>query len=760
MIRLITNLSYFFGVTFLLLSISTVGWAQVLEEVVVTAQKREQNLQDVGISISALSGSDLKDYGLSRATELATKVPNLGLYLPYGPGTSGNVILRGIGLNDFGEGHEAPVTLYVDEFYIVSIPAVDFSMFDIDRAEVLRGPQGTLFGRNATGGLVHFVTAKPTFERNGFISLGGGRFGEIKAEGGIGGAISDKVAGRLSFISHHSDGYIKNLNPAFDDGGQAGTDGVRAQLLFEPDNDWRITLKGEYADTSTRHMYYGALPMVRDPVSGVGIVDLNGTDFAGYNAQNFGINEKNISFTSDPQTLNQDGYSFLARIEKDLGDITVTSLTGYLNMSRTLVEDCDAGPNRLCFADFPYDADWITQELRAAKTEGAFTWTVGAFYVHQDAENHPSATFNIPLGGPTALDPATGLYNGFSLPISLAANWTQSTESYSVFGQFEYELANRWTVIGGLRIGHDEKNFDDQDNATLRSCPGDPFGLPANCFLVADGGVGIANPFQDTYNETLISWRIGANFQFSDDILLFASISSSSKAGGFNNGFYSGQIASDTSLIPYKSESNLAFEIGEKGTFMDGRLRVNGSIFYYDYSDFQVFNFLSFGGLVENTGASSYGAELEVDVVVSDNIRLRGGLGLLETNVENVKGPFATFISDRDMAMSPNVNANGAINYRVPLQGKFELGLQWDWNYLGERFSTNFGEPATVLPSEFKHNVLLTLGINKNWELRAYVKNISDKKTLYRQATFHDLGYAQQVFAAPRTYGATLTYSF
>ena len=114
-----------------MLSISTAGWAQVLEEVVVTTQKREQNLQDVGISISALSASDLKDYGLTRATEPATKVLNLALYLPYGPSTSGNVILRGIGLNDFGEGHEAPVTLYVDEFYLVSVPAVDFSMFDI-----------------------------------------------------------------------------------------------------------------------------------------------------------------------------------------------------------------------------------------------------------------------------------------------------------------------------------------------------------------------------------------------------------------------------------------------------------------------------------------------------------------------------------------------------------------------------------------------------------------------------------------------------
>lgn len=747
------------GSTLLLMCISVSGWCQVLEEVVVTAQKREQNVQDVGISISALSGSDLKDYGLDTATELSQKIPNLGLYLPYGPGTSGNVILRGIGLNDFGEGHEAPVTLYVDEFYLVSVPAVDFSMFDIERAEVLRGPQGTLFGRNATGGLVHFVTAKPTFEPNGFISLGGGRFGEIKAEGGVGGALSDKIAGRISFLSHHSDGYIENLNPDFKDAGQAGTDAVRAQLLFEPGNDWRITLKGEYSDTSTRHMYYGAVPIVRDPVTGVGIVDRSGTDFAGYNAQNFGINETNVSFTSDPQELNQDGYSILARIEKDFGDITVTSLTGYLNMSRTLVEDCDAGPNRLCFADFPYESDWITQEVRATKAEGEFTWTVGAYYVHQDAENHPSATFNIPLGGPAALDPATGLYNGFSLPISLAANWTQSTHSYSVFGQFEYEVAN-WTLIGGLRVGRDEKNFDDQDNATLRSCPGDPFGLPANCFLVADGGVGVANPFQDKYKETLISWRVGANYELSDDIMLYASISESPKAGGFNNGFYSGQIASDTSLIEYDSESNLAFEIGQKGTFMDDRLRINGSLFYYDYSDFQVFNFLGLGGLVENTDASSYGAELDVDAVVSDSIRFRAGLGLLETNVENVVGPFATFVSDRDMAMSPNVNANGAINYRVPLQGKFKLGLQWDWNYLGERFSTNFAEPATVLPSQFLHNVLVTLGINKNLELRGYVKNISDKRTLYRQATFHDLGYAQQVFAEPRTYGATLTYSF
>lgn len=755
MMRTRTKYLLNFGIT-VLLAAGTNAWAQILEEVVVTAQKREQNLQEVGISISALSGSDLQSYGLTRATELTTKVPNLGLYMPYGPGSSGNVILRGIGLNDFGEGHEAPVTLYVDELYLVSVPAVDFSMFDIERAEVLRGPQGTLFGRNATAGLVHYVTAKPTFEPQGFISLGGGRFDEIKAEGGIGGALTDKVAGRVSFLSHHSKGYIKNLDPDLGNGGQAGTDAVRAQLLFEPGNDWRINIKGEYADTSTRHMYYGTVPMTVDPVRGVGIEAPDGTDNAGYNPRNFGITSNNVSHTSEAQTLDQDGWSLLARIEKDVGDITLTSLTGYIKLDRELVEDCDASPNRLCFADFPYESDWVTTELRAAKTAGDLTWTVGAYYMYQDAENLPSATFNIPIFGPAAIDPETGLYNGLFFPIALAGDWTQSTESYSAFGQFEYNV-DRWTLIGGLRVGRDKKNFHERDNATLRSCPGFP--IPSNCFLPPDGP-GIPNPYRDSYKETLLSWRVGANFEVNDNVLLFASISSSSKAGGFNNGFYSTQIGVDPSLIPYESETNIAYEIGEKASFMDGRLRVNGSLFYYDYNDFQVWNFLSFGGVVENTDASSYGAELEVDMAVSDNIRLRGGLGLLETNIEDVTGPAPTYVADRDMAMSPTVSANGAINIRVPLQGDFSLDLQWDWSYLGERNSANFAEPAAELPDEFKHNALVVLGINENWELRGYVRNISNKKTLYRQATFYPLGYAQKVFAPPRVYGATLTYSF
>lgn len=755
MIRLNTKPSFYFGVAFLLLSVSTVGWAQVLEEIIVTAQKREQNLQEVGISLTALTGQDLKGYGLNRASELAYKVPNLQIYLPYGPGSSGNIVLRGIGVNDFGEGHEAPVTLYVDEFYLPAVPAVDFSMFDVNRVEVLRGPQGTLFGRNATGGLVHFVTAKPTFERDGFISLGGGRFGEIKAEGGIGGALTDKVAGRISFLSHHSDGYIKNLNPDFKDGGQAGTDGVRAQLLFEPGNNWSITLKAEYTDISARHMYYGQLPMMIDPVTGAGIQnpDPTATDSAGFSLRNFGITKLNagIAFTDEPQRLNQDGFSFLARIEKEIGDITLTSLTGYLDLERKLVEDCDASPNPICFADFPYKSDWITQELRASGATGALSWTVGGFYMHQDASNDPTATFNFPVSGPAATDPVTGLYNGFVFPIALAAHWEQSVESYSAFSQLEYEFSDRVTLIGGVRVGRDTKDFFDRDNSILRT-PGSSFLPPL--------GIGVANPYQADYGETLVSWRIQLDYQASESILFFASVSESTKAGGFNNGFLSGAAAADQSQIPYDSESNLAFEAGEKAILLDGRLRINGAVFYYDYTDYQIRNWFGIGNLVSNQDATAYGGEIEVDWLMTENFEVEVAAGFVETNIKDVVGPNPAYVADRNMAMAPRVTANGALKYKVPLNENYPLTLQWDWNYLADRYSVNFDEQAGVLQDEFKHNAYATVGIGEHWTLAAYIKNISDKKTLYRYGSSPALGLVQQVFASPRTYGATLTYSF
>ena len=735
--------------------------AQVLEEVVVTAQKREQSVQDVGIAITSLTGTEIRELGFATALDISQQTPGLEVASAYGTGSSAQIMIRGVGQNDFGEGHESPVTPYIDEFYLVSVPAADFSMFDLERVEVLKGPQGTLFGRNSTGGLLHYVTVKPTKETSGFVSIGGGSYSEIKAEGAISGSLSDSLAGRLSFLSHHSDGFKKNLNPLLDDGGEAGTDAVRAQLLFEDSEDLSILLKAEYGEIDTIHNYYESIPLsAPDPVTGLYDVNPGGVDGAGFNENNFGAGARNVTTADFPTFLKQDSLHFALRIEKEFENFTVTSLTGYLDLERQLNEDCDATANSLCFAEFPYETDWFTQELRIHGSTDRMRWTAGAFYLDQDAENHPRATFNIPFDPPTTLDPVTGLYNGFQFPIELAGNWTMNTKSYSVYGQVEYDFADQFTFIAGIRWTKDEKDFTDVDNATLRSCPGFLLGPAGFCFLPADGGPGIPNPITGSYRDNLISFRAELDYRATDDIMLYASISQGTKGGGFNNGFYGSDIALDNSLINYGAEKNIAYEIGFKSTLMNDRTRLNGSAFYYDYNDFQAFNWIGFGGQITNSDATSKGGELELESLLTDQITAKLGLSFLDTNVKNVTGRAATYVADRDAAYSPDFTGNGSVSYDFDLTGDTSVRLYWNWNYSDNRFSNNFSEESERNESYFVHNASAIINWRGNWTLTVYGRNLSDNEHEHRSFTFSDLGYRQVMYDRGRTVGASLAYTF
>lgn len=733
--------------------------AQTLEEVTVTAQKREQSLQDVGIAVTAMTGESIREYGFSSAIDVITKAPSLDNYSTYGPGSSANITIRGIGLNDFGEGHEAPVTAYIDEFYMVSVPAVDFALYDLERVEILRGPQGTLFGRNSTGGLLHYVTAAPTEEFGGYVTAEAASFGEKKFEGAIGGALSENVLGRVSFLYHDSDGYIKNRNPNISNkGGQAGTKAIRAQLKFVPTDDLSILLKAEYSDINKVHTYYEQAPLTApDSVTGLFGTNRGGTDGAGYNERNFGAGDRNETFTSSPSKLEQDGIHLLLRVEKEFDDITLTSVTGYLDMDRALQEDCDASANDICFATFPYETDWFTQELRLNGITGNMRWTAGIYYLEQDAKNNPDAVFNVPVGGPTAIDPLTGLYNGGFFPISLAANWEQETTSYSAFGQIEYDLSDNLRLIAGVRFGRDEKDFVDEDNATLRSCPGFP--IPSNCALPPDGP-GIPNSFLGNYEEDLLSWKLGLDYDVTEDVLLYASVSQGSKSGGFNNGFYSPAAAVDQSLLEYEDEKNIAYEAGIKSTLWDNRLRINGSVFYYDYSDFQTFNWEGIGGLVGNSDASATGAEVEIEAFVTEQLNVRLGLSVLDTEIESLTGRNAGYTADREMANAPEFTANGSISYDLDTSGEVDVRLIWDWNYVAERYTNNFNDPTSEIDAYFKHNASVVVNWGDNWRFTGYVRNISDRENEIKVFVFSDLGYRQVIHAQPRTVGASINYTF
>ena len=730
-----------------------------LGDIVVTAQKREQSLQRVGISVTAITGEQILQRGISNSIDLIVRTPSVDNYSPYGPGSSANIVIRGIGLNDFGEGNEAPVTVYVDEFYVVNVPAVDFALFDLERAEILRGPQGTLFGRNSTGGLVNYVTARPNGDLGGFVKGTLARFGEVKVEGAVNAPISDTLSARLSFLSHHSDGYIRNLNPDFADrkGAAAGTDAVRAQLRYD-DGDWDVLLKGEYGRQDHVHTYYEQTPSVRDPVTGLASLDPSGTDAAGYNEANFGADAPNITYTNRPQYLKSKGTTLLLRAERKFDDVTFTSVTGYQHFSRRYAEDCDASPNDTCYARFPFSATSASQEFRLFGNSDDLRWTAGIYGLYSKSRNNPFAVFNVPVSGPGAIDPDTGLYNGAFLPLNLAANWRLRTLSGAVFGQIEYDLSPALTLIGGLRVTHDDKKFRDADNASLRSCPGYP--TPTNCFLAPDGP-GVAHPYAATYKKTLWSGKLEIDFKPSETALLYASISRGSKSGGFSNGFYPGGVTTDQLL--YGDEANIAYEVGEKITLFDRKLRINSALFYYDYKNFQTFNWQGVGGLLSNQDASSYGAEVEVEAAPVRGLTLSLGGSYLHTKINDVTNAIPggdTYTADREMANAPKWTANAAISYAIEFANGRSLTLGWDGNYRSSRYTNNFNDPSVRLGGYFKHNANISYSLSDNLDLQAFVRNISNNRAPTKAYQFNDLGYTQFIYSEPRVYGGSILYRF
>ena len=219
-----------------------------LEEVIVTAQKREQNLQEIGISLSAVSGSDLAELGVANATDITKSMPAVVLTQPNGP-SSFSLAIRGVVQNDFADHQESPAAIYVDDVYVSQMIGLAFSTFDIDRVEVLRGPQGTLFGRNATGGLAHFISRRPTDEPSGYMDVTFGQRNLLRVEGAFGGALTDGIDGRISFQTNHYDPLFKNVfGPASD--AENGNDwGLRGQLLFKLPDSSQLLLLGRLSRT-------------------------------------------------------------------------------------------------------------------------------------------------------------------------------------------------------------------------------------------------------------------------------------------------------------------------------------------------------------------------------------------------------------------------------------------------------------------------------------------------------------------------------
>jgi iron complex outermembrane recepter protein len=414
-------------------------FAQVLEEVIVTAQKREQSLQDVGISVTAFTGDQMRALGIEESHEVAGITPGVHIGGSMA-GQNSQFTIRGVSQNDYNDIVEAPNAVYVDEGYIAIAQGQSFALYDLERVEVLKGPQGTLFGRNATGGLIHYITRKPTFETEGYLDFTYGAFDtpahakQFTAEGGFGGAVSDKVATRLSFRYNNQDGYLKNIYPfgavgaatfgasdsnspgpgAGVDLGDDDTFGGRAQLLFTPNDDMSLNLSVNISRSDVSTSPYQSKPTIGVlDASGelINVIDVSPTETRAtiaFDGSDGGSDQANSGSFGPPfgrpvpggdffGYIDPDGdgwvfsgdYAFRkqgfvdtwgvnAKFEWDVADnMSFVSITDYKDYEKKLFLDVDAAPVNQLVNYQGVDANTFTQEFRLAGETDRMRWVAG-----------------------------------------------------------------------------------------------------------------------------------------------------------------------------------------------------------------------------------------------------------------------------------------------------------------------------------------------------------------------------------------------
>lgn len=732
-----------------LLALGVTGWqstsamAEVLEEVIVTAQKREQNIQDVGISITALSGNTITALGLDNMMEITQQIPGLQVQ-SYTPSfTTWN--LRGISQNNFTDNLEAPVAVYIDGIYYASMNAVGLAMFDMERIEVLRGPQGTLFGRNATGGLIHYVTNKADQdETNGYAEATIADFGTANFEGAIGGSLSDTVRGRLAVRSDKMDGYLEPGTEPFGGthataGKLLGADGtaIRAALQIDASDNVLIDLGATY---STEDNVPGTSYIVTfadfDPDTGLGVPLptgddplAGGTSLAGdphLHASNGGLNG------ADPY-YNRDALQLRANIEVQLENgNTFKSISGYLSNDKYYTEDACGG---LCYFPFTTSSDFssFSQEFQLSGEQERSRWQVGAYYLNAEWDNWSS------VGGETI----TGSPDGeiYSDIIIDSTNW-------SVYGQAEWDLSDKVTLIGGLRWSQDDKNLILRQVMYRMDDQGIPDGTET--FNLADEAVG---EYADVETVDYGDWagRLQLNMYPSEDTLVFLSWNR-----GIKGGNWTAAAGIDIADVKHTEEILNSFEVGIKTTLADGKARLNATIFSYDYEDYQAFALPNLAPEVSNSDATASGGELELFWNPADGWDVVLGAAFVNSEVDFVKAVFpGTGTTNGEFPQAPHSSFNALVRKAWGMSNGGEFALQIDGNWNDDNFVEGTNAQVSVQKAYSVANASATYSTDR-YSASIWVKNLSDEDYLLYNLDLGLAGFIEQVYAPPRNVGVTL----
>ncbi|WP_116369097.1 TonB-dependent receptor [Parahaliea mediterranea] len=686
-----------------------------LEEVIVTAQKREQSLIDVPLSVATLSGERFTSLfeGGADIRGLSARVP--GLYVESSNGrVAPRFYIRGLGNIDFDLAASQPVSVIMDEVVKENVVLKSFPLFDIDRVEVLRGPQGSLFGRNTTAGIVKFDSNKPTYEPEGHAKVDVGTLGTTNFEGAMSGGLTDTLAGRIAVLYQSREDYIDNDFTGEDDAlGGFVEKAAKGFLLWEPNDQFSALLGAHYRDLD------GTAAVFRANIFDPGSNDLNDN-----------YDRDTVFFDggdNNPQQYQNGGANL--KLDYDIGAVTLTSITSWDEADGRSLGDIDGG-NLVTgpgFIPFPSetqdsaDVEQFTQELRvSSNSDGAFNWQAGAFYFDGtlDVETDP----------------------GFVPPTTV----NHDNTTWAVFGQGDLALGELWTLTAGIRYTDDDKDF---------TAPG----------------------YDVSVSDDQVSGDVALSFAVSDNSTLWAKVGTGFRAPTIQGR----DVAFGAAPSVADSETIDSIEFGYKAELMNNRLRLNTAVFYYEVSDMQFTAVGGTNNLIQLVNAeqgTGQGIELDVEWAVTDNLQMTFGAAYADTEIEDgdlrvggcgsgmctITNPVdengLVFVDGNPFPNAPETTYNFTLSYSVPVGRESELFAFTDWSYQGDTQIFLYDAVEFRTEDQFEGGVRLGWRLRDGgYEIALFGRNITDEENVQGAIDFNNLtGFTNE----PRVWGLSLATRF
>lgn len=736
-----------------------------VEDIVVTARRFEERLQSTPVAVSAFTSEGLEEAGVTALTDIATAVPNLTMSAT-GAGSGGasnpQIYMRGIGQVDFLITTDPGVAIYVDGVYYARATGSAFDVLDLERVEVLRGPQGTLFGKNAIGGAINLVSRRPSDEYGGQLQVTAGEFNRTDVRASVDLPISEDVRARVSGVWQLRDGFTDRILVG-DDMGDQDQVGGRAHFEWTPSSDLSFTfiLDG----TSARQNSANTALMSFDPSAGlaplwIGLVAIpNGLSLPIVNAETPFENS-----STGPNVSNLDLWGASLAADWDFAEhTTFRSITAYRALSAEFGRDGDNSPSQYIHTDNVVDQHQFSQEfqLLGGDSDSALRWVLGAFYFDEWARDTNdvrlasglwSALEGLP-GPVIPLSPApcpTLCIGGVGNPLNALFDLDFDiynrieSQSYAVFGQGTYQFADRWSLTAGLRYTEEEKTY----------------------FLFhqrVNAGVPIIPPTTVSADFDDLSPRLGLEYQAADGLFLYASASRGFKSGGFN-----GRPTTTSEVQSFGPETLWSYEAGVKFDSSDRRLRLNLATFFNQYDDIQLTSVGadSTGNLIlttENAGlAEAWGVEAELTAIPVEGLSVSATLGYIDAEYTELN-PGATVTLDTAFMKTPEWTANLAAVYSFPLPDNLgELSLRGDWSYRSKVYNDPVNTEAIAQGALNLFNARLSWrDPSERFELAVFGTNLSDERYIVGGISAADsFGTIEGNFGRPREWGVSLRYSF